>query len=125
MQRIHALPPDRQNDFAQSDFEADRTLKAMDARPARISTRLRLSATPVRHHPVMIAFGSRNSLKPKMPPSRPIPDCLKPPNGASGSWLRVLISTRPASSSDIGYEAELGIVRHADGLVLRPVGQNR
>ena len=37
MQRIHAPPPERQIDFAQSDFEADRTLKAMDARPARIS----------------------------------------------------------------------------------------
>jgi hypothetical protein len=34
MQRIHALPPERQIDFAQSDFEADRTLKAMGARPA-------------------------------------------------------------------------------------------
>ena len=45
---------------------------------------------------VMIAFGSRNSCNPKIPPSRPIPDCLKPPNGASGSWLNVLIRTRPA-----------------------------
>jgi len=46
---------------------------------------------------VMIALGSRNSLRPKTPPSRPMPDCLKPPKGASGSWLSVLISTLPAS----------------------------
>src|SRR5882757_3192896 len=45
-----------------------------------------------------MALGSRYSSSPKIPPSRPIPDCLNPPKGANGSWPIVLIRTRPAAS---------------------------
>jgi hypothetical protein len=42
------------------------------------------------------ARGSRNASRPNVPYSRPIPDCLKPPNGASGSCGAPLMTTRPA-----------------------------
>jgi hypothetical protein len=43
-----------------------------------------------------IARGSRNASRPNVPYSRPMPDCLKPPNGASGSCGAPLMTTRPA-----------------------------
>ena len=42
------------------------------------------------------ARGSRNASRPNAPNSRPMPDCLKPPNGASGSCGASLMTTRPA-----------------------------
>lgn len=46
----------------------------------------------------MTAFGSRNASRPNTPYSRPIPDCLNPPKGASGSCGAPLTITRPQSS---------------------------
>ncbi len=42
------------------------------------------------------ARGSRNASRPNVPYSRPMPDCLKPPKGASGSCGAELMTTRPA-----------------------------
>jgi len=43
----------------------------------------------------MIALGSINTDSHLTPISRPIPECLKPPNGARGSCASVLTCTRP------------------------------
>ena len=43
---------------------------------------------------------SKNSSIPAKPPSRPKPDCLKPPKGAAGSEITPLfIATMPDSSA--------------------------
>jgi signal transduction histidine kinase len=51
--------------------------------------------------------GSRKPSRPKVPYSRPMPDCLNPPNGDSGS-KPPLIATRPASSRDATRRARAG-----------------
>lgn len=66
------------------------TWEARDARSSR-------SARHAYHH-AMTAFGSRNASRPNTPYSRPIPDCLKPPKGASGSCGAPFMTTRPLSS---------------------------
>ncbi len=65
-----------------------------------------------------------------MPNSRPKPDCLKPPKGASGSCGAPLMMTRPAticsaaffawpmSDENMGLEAVVGIICDHDGIVL-------
>src|SRR5258707_10793860 len=45
-----------------------------------------------------MAFGSRNASIPYLPYSRPTPEYLNPPQGAWGSSVMVLITTRPARS---------------------------
>src|SRR5579863_8180610 len=50
---------------------------------------------PARPYGSWIAFTSRNSASPYLPCSRPLPDCLKPPNGAAGLYAAPLISTCP------------------------------
>jgi hypothetical protein len=47
-------------------------------------------------HQLSTARDSRKASSPNSPNSRPMPDCLKPPNGASGSCGAPLIMTRPA-----------------------------
>lgn len=46
-----------------------------------------------------------------MPPSRPKPYCLNPPNEANGSWLMVLISTPYLQLG--GYPAGVGLISRA------------
>ena len=49
--------------------------------------------------PIATYFVSRNSSMPTLPPSRPSPDCLIPPNGAAGLDTRPVLSpTMPDSS---------------------------
>src|SRR6201984_2541651 len=45
-----------------------------------------------------MAFGSRNASMPYLPYSRPTPEYLNPPQGACGSSVMLLITTRPARS---------------------------
>jgi Beta protein len=90
---------------------------SLDAMPAAEATEEHLLATmlqaldlvkaqarqrtwAVRHYAARTACGSRKASSPNVPYSRPIPDCLKPPNGAAGSCASVLTRTRPASIRD-------------------------
>ena len=51
-------------------------------------------------------FVSKNSSIPAKPPSRPRPDCLKPPNGAAGSEITpLLIATMPDSKDSATFIA--------------------
>ncbi len=43
---------------------------------------------------------SKNSSIPAKPPSRPKPDCLKPPNGAAGSEITPLLIVTIPDSKD-------------------------
>src|SRR5699024_10386235 len=58
--------------------------------------------------PIPTYFVSRNSSIPTLPPSRPIPECFTPPNGAAGldttPWLR---PTMPASNASLTRKARL------------------
>src|SRR4029077_16690560 len=47
-----------------------------------------------------MSFGSRNASIPYRPYSRPTPENLNPPQGASGSSVMLLITTRPARSCE-------------------------
>ncbi len=64
--------------------------------------------TPGRHRLTATYLVSRNSSIPRVPPSRPRPDCLTPPNGAAGldttPWFR---PTMPVSSFSLTRSARL------------------
>src|ERR1700736_2721111 len=47
------------------------------------------------HYASSMAFGSRNASIPYRPYSRPTPEYLNPPQGACGSSVMPLITTRP------------------------------
>jgi formate hydrogenlyase transcriptional activator len=61
----------------------------------RGSSRASRAFVTVKHHS-RIALGSRNASIPYRPYSRPTPENLNPPQGACGSSVMPLITTRPA-----------------------------
>src|SRR5258706_10858644 len=85
-----------------------------------------------------IARVSRNASIPYWPYSRPTPEYLNPPQGACGSSVMPLITTRPARNceghtaraadvgpDDSGVKAISGVVGERDRFVLGDVGDER
>jgi len=84
--------------LAEQEREKLRKLEAELVHMNRVSTMGEMAASLAMKAPQVsrMARGSRNASTPYWPYSRPTPEYLKPPQGACGSSVMPLITTRPA-----------------------------